>query len=91
MPLPMPCSDEMFVVAWEKAETLDEAARLAGYTGPSAKKVTSARAGRLRSLGVRLAPFRRGNGGGHVGGKTRVSKLNWMAEKARGASCAESV
>lgn len=76
---PAPCSDEAFVVAWETAASLGEAAHLAGYVGKSAAKVASARAGRLRARGVRLRPFMPGPG---AKGRS-VKRLNQMAKRAR--------
>lgn len=74
-----PCSDEAFVVAWEAATTLAQAAELAGYTGRNAHKVANARARRLRARGVTLRPFWHGPKKGHVS----IERLNWMARRAR--------
>lgn len=79
-----PCSDEMFVVAWEKATTLEEAARIAGYVGPSAAQIASQRATRLRRRGVELRTFKSGAGGG----RRDVEKLNWLAARTRGEEVA---
>lgn len=75
-----PCTDEMFVVAWERASCLAQAAQLAGYTGKGAAKVASNRATRLRAMGVPLRQFKRGGALGHV------EKLKWLAKRAAEAA-----
>ena len=75
-----PCSDEVFVVSWEKASTLTEAARVAGYVGRYATKIASRRAARLRTRGVVLRRFVTSSADGR---QSTVQKLNWMAERAR--------
>lgn len=72
-----PCSDEVFVVAWEKANSLAEVAKMCGYRN---KYTASNRATRLRHRGVRLRPFQSGGLPGHPGPSRR---LNWLAKRAR--------
>lgn len=73
-----PCTDEVFVVAWEGSSSLAQVAEVCGYPNP---RVASNRAARLRRRGVLLRPFMRGGASGHRGG--RKPKLNYLARRAR--------
>lgn len=69
------CGDEVFVVAWQKADTIKEAAEVTGYT--TDERGTNAcrtRARYLRKLGV---PLKKING-------KPLQKLKFLARRAMG-------
>lgn len=76
-------SDEEFVKIWQSSETRQEVAEKCGITGPAC----SARAVKLRALGVKLKSFPRGRKKGQrMNGTPDVSALNALIEGLSNAS-----